>query len=293
MQQWPPDNTFRNVRDWLLNRLSGAHSESREIESWVRILLEWQSGLNRAQLLAVGYLFTESQLNLLAAAVRRLNEGEPLQHITGTAWFYGRPFKVSPDVLIPRPETEELVSLILAQLPDDDSLRVLDIGTGSGCIPITLKLERPDLHAEAWDVSEAALSVAVYNAKALDASVTFRQADVLLAEAAESFDVVVSNPPYITLSEVMELDPRVRNHEPQLALAVPDNDPLVFYKRIIALSTVPNHPLLSAGGQLWFECHERYAEQVAALCECYGSTVLRLDAQGRERIVQLMKSEGE
>lgn len=291
MHKWPADNTFLSVRNWLVNRLAVADTEPREKELWVRLLLEWQSGKSRAQLLTEGFRFSESQLNRLDAAAVRLVNGEPLQHITSEAWFFGRPFQVTPDVLIPRPETEELVSLVLGHLPAQPERRLLDIGTGSGCIPITVKLENPQVSVEAWDVSEAALSVADFNAKALDASVRFERRDVLQANVEDTFSIVVSNPPYITKTEVMQLDRRVRDYEPELALAVPDDDPLLFYRRIIHLCFRQENPLLTTRGQLWFECHERYTGDVAEMCEKVGKTMLFKDAQQKERFVFVQKTD--
>lgn len=172
----------------------------------------------------------------LNALVERLLGGEPLQYVTGVAWFYKMRFAVDPSVLIPRPETEELVEWVLDEF-DDERRSVLDIGTGSGCIAVALKRMRPDWRATAWDVSSDALATASLNATSNSTDVLFEQRDVAEEAArsdgnAEQFDVVVSNPPYIARGEAHELDENVLAHEPHLALFAPPDDPLFFYNTI-------------------------------------------------------------
>lgn len=171
----------------------------------------------------------------LDSILSRLRNFEPIQYIQGETPFLGRMFRVAPGVLIPRPETEELVELMLKEL--FPSSRVLDIGTGSGCIAISLSKELPSAQVTAWDISDEALSVASANNEALQASVRFEQHDVLTYTpgADERYDVIVSNPPYVTEGEKQEMEPNVLDWEPSLALFVPDEDPLCFYRRIAVL----------------------------------------------------------
>jgi release factor glutamine methyltransferase len=185
----------------------------------------------------------------------RLMRHEPLQYILGEARFAGRSFYVTPDVLVPRPETEELVERMLPDV--GDGARVLDIGTGSGCIAVTVKLERPTTHVTGWDISAAALDVARENGRRLGADVHWQQRDVCVDaddDAADSFDVIVSNPPYVTEREQKEMLPGVLDWEPHSALFVPDNDPLCFYRRIAELG----QRILAPGGRLYLEINRAF-----------------------------------
>lgn len=275
--EWPADNSYRAVRDWLIG--FGTVGE-RESEAVVRSLLEWQTGKSRATLLSNDHRFSESALNSLKDAALRLKSGTPVQHITGEGWFYGRRFEVGPQVLIPRPETEELVALLLPKL--QGRKRLLDVGAGSGCIAIAFALEAPFLLAEGWDVSADALTLARANASSLGASVHFKHQDVFTAVVDVPFDVVVSNPPYIERTEADLLEAKVRDHEPELALFVKDH-PLEFYRFMV--SKFPEW--LSAEGIFGFECHSRFAHEVAQLCREAGcqSVTLHNDAQGLPRMV--------
>jgi len=276
---WPPDNTYVSVRNWLTIRVSEA--DEREKGQIVATLMEHFGGASRAQLIASGYRFTESQLNRLNEAATAISGGMPVQYAIGEAWFYNRRFTVSPATLIPRPETEELVSHCLKRL--QPRMRVLDIGTGSGCIAISLALEIERLHVDAWDSAPDAVAVARQNGAELYAGVNFSITDVFSARVAEPYDLIVSNPPYIPLSEQTELADRVQMHEPHQALFV-ENDPLVFYRHIVHQA-----PLwLKNGGALCFECHYRYADQVQALCEqaLFAAKVSLVDdANGKPRMV--------
>ena len=213
--------------------------------------------------------------------VQRLLRFEPLQYIEGKARFLGRDFGVGPGVLIPRPETEELVERVLKETAP--GAHVLDIGTGSGCIAVTLALEVPGSYVEAWDISPAALAVARANSKRLEADVVFRQQDVLAhdPEATTRFDVLVSNPPYVTESEEAGMAPNVLLYEPAGALFVPDNDPLLFYRHIAQLGQKLLHP----GGRLYFEINRTFGREMAALLEGQGYTDIRVekDLSGNDR----------
>ena len=198
----------------------------------------------------------------LEAAAERLAAGEPLQYVLGEAGFCGRPFVVRPGVLIPRPETEELVAWVLRD--EVRSRRLLDVGTGSGCIAVSLALGLPGAELFAADLSDEALAVAAENARRLGARVTLRRADALhgLADAfPERFDAIVSNPPYVPESDRAAMHPNVRDHEPGMALFVPDDDRILFYRAIARAG----RRLLLPGGRLYFEIYEHAAEETAQM----------------------------
>ncbi len=195
-----------------------------------------------------------NDLAKLEIITQRLTKGEPVQYVLGYTHFAGHTFKVAPGVLIPRPETEELVSLILSEC-SAPNLRVLDVGTGSGCIAISLALARPEWYVTAWDISAEALAIARSNAMALQAKVDFREQDALHTEGnADTYDIIVSNPPYICHEEADEMEQNVLDYEPASALFVPNSDPLLFYRAIAAYGR--SH--LSPGGRLYFEINRRF-----------------------------------
>lgn len=279
MEVWPSSNAYRDVRNWMLHRLAETFDQG-EAESVVRVLLEWFTGKTRANLLISEHRFNEADLNRLNDYTKRLLQNEPVQHITGEAYFFGRPFRVSNAVLIPRPETEELVKLCLDRL--SGRCRVLDLGTGSACIAISIALELPSAELIAWDISEEALKVAKDNARRLGAQLHFEQQDMLHDLPDGRFDAIVSNPPYIPHSERNELHPRVSTHEPELALFVADNDPLCFFRSAALMA----QKQLVPSGFLAFECHADYADQVALLCQqTFHKVELISDAQGKRRFV--------
>ena len=205
--------------------------------------------------------------------LQRLSRFEPLQYIEGRTLFLGREFWVAPGVLIPRPETEELVELMLKEIPAD--ARILDVGTGSGCIAISLAKELPDALVTAWDVSPEALSVARANARKLQADVRFVECDVLACQVDEVglYDVIVSNPPYVTEAEKADMEPNVLQWEPSLALFVPDDDPLRFYRRIAVLG----RDMLADGGQLYFEINRAYGREMVEMLRAMGYVGVRVE----------------
>lgn len=195
----------------------------------------------------------------IARIIGRLLADEPLQYILGTARFCGMTLRVSPDVLIPRPETEELVDMITDRWSAVPDLRVLDVGTGSGCIAIALARALRFPAVTAVDVSAGALAVATGNARGLRTKVNFRHDDILtMRPTAGSFDIIVSNPPYITESERESMAPHVKDHEPPQALFVPDSDPLKFYRAITRYAV----SALSPRGMLYFEINPRFADEL-------------------------------
>lgn len=205
--------------------------------------------------------------------LQRLSRFEPLQYIEGRTLFLGREFWVAPGVLIPRPETEELVELMLKEIPAD--ARILDVGTGSGCIAISLAKELPDALVTAWDVSPEALSVARVNARKLQANVRFVECDVLACQVDKAglYDVIVSNPPYVTEAEKADMEPNVLQWEPSLALFVPDDDPLRFYRRIAVLG----RDMLADGGRLYFEINRAYGREMVEMLRTMGYVRVRVE----------------
>ena len=213
----------------------------------------------------------------------RLHNFEPIQYIQGTARFLERSYHVAPGVLIPRPETEELVEAMLKEIPSN--ARILDIGTGSGCIAISLSKALPEAEVTAWDISEDALGIARRNNEALQTSVCFVRQDVLtyMPNGDECYDVIVSNPPYITESEKQTMERNVLDWEPFSALFVPDSEPLLFYRRIAEMGKV----MLVSGGWLYFEINRAYGAATATMLREQGYMNLRVlkDISGNDRIV--------
>lgn len=281
----------------------------QEAKAMTRLLLEDLFNLSFADILcgATEHLSDADTLRL-QQSVARLLDSEPLQYVTGTAFFCGHPFHVAPGVLIPRPETEWIVDTA-ANLVMSSAPRILDIGTGSGCIAISISLALADrhCHTEAWDISEDALRIAADNAARLGADVEFRRRDALrleedfLAEenqggaealsdtnaAAESWDIIVSNPPYICNREAADMHANVLRHEPHLALFVPDTDPLLFYRAIARYAMRS----LRKGGWLLFECNTLYAHDTARMVSDMGfaTSVVEDDCFGKPRFVKAQK----
>lgn len=273
--------TAKALWDLVRNDLTLSREEP-EADTEAYWLLEHYFGLSRTDVL-VDKTLPQADYSVLESAVDRLHAHEPIQYILGEAWFYGRPFSVNENVLIPRPETEELVQQIL-QLPLAEQARVLDVGTGSGCIPITLAAERPSWEVHALDISEEALTVARANAQALEVSVAWYRVDVLMAQPPVSgVDVLVSNPPYVRMQEMEAMAPKVTDYEPPRALFVPDSAPLLFYERLTFLAP----RLLAPGGWLATEINEALGPEVAELYRQAGLQQVKLlqDMQGKDRMV--------
>lgn len=226
----------------------------------------------------------KDQKGKVAAILKRIKNMEPVQHIIGTADFYGRKYIVNPSVLIPRPETEELVDLVIRENPDS-GLKVLDIGTGSGCIAISLQLHLKDALVYGLDLSAQALKVAEENALQNNASVHLMEKDILKdAIDLQALDLIVSNPPYVRKKESKLMSKNVLKYEPQMALFVPDKDPLVFYKKIIHQA----QGLLRDKGKLYFEINEAYGQELKQYMEENGFLDVDIfeDFQGKERMVR-------
>ena len=265
----------------------------REAEQLMRILLEDLFGIDlKRQLMEPNLRIDEFQYAQLKAAVERLLAGEPVQYVTGMARFGDLLIKVSPTVLIPRPETEELVQKICTTLPKEASIRIWDIGTGSGCIAIALAKHFENAEVYAFDVSEAALEVARENAERNNAQVQFICDDVLHPKSeifSQPVDLVVSNPPYVCDSERTAMEANVLDWEPETALFVPDDDPLRFYRQILALAKKQ----LNSDGQVWFEINERMGVGMLELCHEMGFSKAEVleDFAGKTRFVKTWTAE--
>jgi release factor glutamine methyltransferase len=220
----------------------------------------------------------------------RLLNGEPIQYITGFAWFYGLKFKVNPNVLIPRPETEELVEWVLQTVGKRSDVKILDIGTGSGCIPVTLKIKNPSLDVTAVDISEGALITASRNAYRQNADVTFQRLDILNTDEwakLNTFNIIISNPPYIPTAEKALMERNVLAFEPELALFVEDDNALIFYEKIAEFA---QKHLYTEGviSYLFFECNQYNAGEVVQMLQKMGfsDVELRKDMSGNDRMIR-------
>lgn len=276
----------------ICQRLTPLYGQ-QEAKAMTRLLLEDLFSLSFADILcgATEHLSDADTLRL-QQSVARLLDAEPLQYVTGTAFFCGHPFHVAPGVLIPRPETEWIVDTAV-NLVTSSAPRILDIGTGSGCIAISISLALADKHCytEAWDISEDALRIAADNAERLGAEVKFRRRDALRLEEEKSeeimLDIISSNPPYICNREAADMHANVLRHEPHLALFVPDTDPLLFYRAIARYAMRS----LRKGGWLLFECNMLYAHDAAQMASDMGfaTSVVEDDCFGKPRFVKAQK----
>lgn len=268
----------------IKHKLAGHYPDS-EITAIIRILTEdvFHQSITDYYM-GKDTQLSEEQEETVKDIIARLLNHEPIQYILGKAKFCGLTFHVNKYVLIPRPETAELVELILHenQAPD---LKVLDIGTGSGCIAISLALKMPRAHVYAWDISPEALQTARENAESLQAKVTFEERDVLHTVPEEKqLDIIVSNPPYITMKEKADMAANVLEWEPDTALFVPDEAPLLFYEAIARLG----RKLLKKGGRIYLEINQAYGEKTVNLLarSGYDSIALIKDLSGKNRIIK-------
>ncbi len=213
----------------------------------------------------------------------RLSNGEPFQYVIGKEFFHDHIFKVNQNTLIPRPETEELVDWILED-NKTDGLKILDIGTGTGAIAISLSDKRKNWEIHAWDISEKALEIANMNAENLGGEIHFQKMDALDIKSEEKFDIIVSNPPYVANFEKKDMEAHVLNYEPQLALFVEDNDPLLFYRKIIEFGITSLKP----GGKIYFEINPLFKDELEQLAEIHNfSSLIRSDFRGKERMMRI------
>lgn len=252
-------------------------------------MLEKVTGFSRTEILVnKNTLFSNEQQHVIESFIKKLKNFVPIQYILGETEFYGLPFYVNESVLIPRPETEELVDWISKENNKSAGLHILDIGTGSGCIVISLKHEFTHSKVDAFDISEKALETAQSNAILNNLEVNFAQVDILNAPVSTTkWDIIVSNPPYITEQEKVDMLPNVLDHEPHLALFVPDNDPLLFYRKIAQFAQQHLQP----AGKIYFEINRSLGKQCMDLLSEIGfqNIELRKDISGNDRMVRAVK----
>ena len=281
--------TIQQAYQLLVQQLYSIYGnrEAEQIADWV---LEYIAGFKKIdRILNKTFVLNQDQEMLLQKCTTKLLAHTPVQYVLEEAWFAGIPFFVNEHVLIPRPETAELVEWIVNDYANasNNTLQIIDIGTGSGCIPIALKKKLPITSMTALDVSAEALQVAQHNAVKHQTDIDFKQANILNKDECESFgyvDIIVSNPPYIPQIEAAEMQQNVLAHEPHIALFVPNEEALLFYKAIAHFAR--NH--LKNNGQLYLEINERFGNDVCMLLEKNGFTNinLRQDLQGKDRMIK-------
>ena len=281
--------TIQNIRENIKKDLRGQYPD-REINAITDILFrerlqleKHETGLNRNRILA------PTDLHWFEIAIRKLKSGHPVQHLIGYADFYGMKLVVSPEVLIPRPETEELVQWIIEDNKHTQPV-IFDIGTGSGCIALALKKNIPGARVVAMDVDGSALVFASKNAASLELDIEFYLHDILSEIPPRDLpvpDIIVSNPPYIPASTKKDMSPRVTEHEPSIALFVPDDKPLLFYDAIAGFSKRQ----LSQGGSLYLEINEKFPAEVLDLLTDMGfhDPEMRRDINGKDRMIKAIR----
>lgn len=298
-------NSVRDCRKYYASQLESIYG-SDEANALIMILLEHYFNINRVKIALEQELrLSESELLTLHFAVKELLKNRPIQYIIGETEFCGMRFFVNENVLIPRPETEELVEKLAVSSYQFSSFRpkrsevekspanvsILDIGTGSGCIAISLAKLLKDSTVTAVDVSEKALEIAKKNAEANDVNVNFIKDDILNHKNQElidnQYDIIVSNPPYVCESEKNEMRANVLDYEPSTALFVPDNDPLIFYRKILEFA----QKTLKPAGEIWFEINEKFGEEMKNLCFVMGFKNVEIlkDFRGKDRILRAIR----
>lgn len=283
--------TMQEANFYLLNKLRGIYpeGEAAAMTDWV---MENLTGSKKAERMIYknASITAEEEIRLKEIS-ERLLQYEPVQYVLNESWFCGFRFYVNNQVLIPRPETEELVEWVIAHCKFPvDALRILDIGTGSGCIAVSLKRRIRKAEVWAFDRSAAALELASRNAVTMGAAVHFQELDFLDPIQRENlpvFDIIISNPPYVPLKDKAQMNKNVLEHEPGMALFVPDNDPLIFYKAIAEFSKTN----LTATGNIFTEIHEDLGPATLAVFQAAGfQTELKKDMQGKDRMIRAERS---
>ncbi len=277
---------IKDLRANFLNSLSGIY-DPEEVLSFFYLLSDSFLGMRRVDVaINLDKTLSEIEITSFRDATKRLEKHEPIQYIIGQTNFFGLDFNVNQHVLIPRPETEELVDWVIKdQSITKKQIRILDIGTGSGCIAVAIAKNLPETQVYAIDLSEKALKVAKDNANKNQVEVTFIHADILkMDDLPQNFDVIVSNPPYVRALEKKEMKPNVLNNEPSEALFVDDNNPLVFYKKITELAKKG----LNAEGSLYFEINQYLGLETKYMIETsgFGSVILRKDLNNNMRMIR-------
>ncbi len=275
---------LKNYRTYFLEKLTPLY-DAMEAESFFAIALGELKGWKRVDLaLHPDTVLSGEEIDKWNEVVGQLEQQRPIQYIFGKAHFYGREFAVNAHTLIPRPETEELVQWIIDENTGRQGITILDIGTGSGCIAVSLAKNLPGATVSAIDVSAEALAVARSNAEANGVGINFIQKDILAAETLDAkYDIIVSNPPYVRMLEKAEIKENVLQYEPHLALFVEDDDALLFYRKIAQLALTA----LKSEGKLYFEINQYLGNETVEMLESYGfkEVVLRKDIYGNDRMV--------
>jgi release factor glutamine methyltransferase len=277
--------SLQEIKIFLKQKLA-SKIDAVELSSLMGMLIEAVTGWNRMQqIVNVNTELSKEQQTQIEFYAEQLLSGKPIQYILGKAWFMGNELMVNEHVLIPRPETEELVEWIISYANImNKTLSIIDIGTGSGCIPIALKLALPLFSLTGLDISKEALAVAEINANNVKASIEWIEQDILNTAALDNtYDIIVSNPPYIPIREKANMQEQVVGFEPSIALFVSNEDPLIFYKAIAKMAKQN----LSTNGQLFFEIHYDQGKAILALLdELNFHAELRQDSYGKNRMIR-------
>lgn len=278
---------MRDVKNFLKNELK-AHFSPEEISSLTRLILEKEFSIPLADVLTCKFNhLSDAAMKKLSEIIGRLKNAEPIQYILGETDFFGLPFYLDSSVLIPRPETEELTQWVITST-NNASVRILDIGTGSGCIAVTLAKKLPHAEVCAWDISPDALEVARKNAERNGVRLFFAEKDILQESVSDKmFDIIVSNPPYVTESEKSGMEDNVLKFEPHLALFVSDEHALIFYEKIADFARI----YLNKGGGLFFEINREKGCEIEVLLQQRGFTNIerKKDFSGNDRMIKAVK----
>lgn len=284
-----PSNRLQSVLKYALQELNSFYDE-QEIRSFFYLMAAHFLNMDKTTvILQPNYALSESELLKFNFAIKDLKQEKPIQYIFGETFFCGLSFLVNPDTLIPRPETEELVNWIIEGENKDETIDVFDIGTGSGCIAISIDKALPQANVRAIDISTGALKIANENNSRLEASVAFEQLDILQTPRnyPHQFDVIVSNPPYVRISEKAQMRNNVLLYEPSIALFVENEDPLLYYRHILLFTQ--KH--LKSGGRLYFEINEKMGDTIAQQMTLYDFIEIQIkeDFFGRPRMIRGLK----
>lgn len=278
---------MRDVKNFLKNELK-AHFSPEEISSLTRLILEKEFSIPLADVLTCKFNhLSDAAMKKLSEIIGRLKNAEPIQYILGETDFFGLPFYLDSSVLIPRPETEELTQWVITST-NNAPARILDIGTGSGCIAVTLAKKLPHAEVYAWDISPDALEVARKNAERNGVRLFFAEKDILQESVSDKmFDIIVSNPPYVTESEKSGMEDNVLKFEPHLALFVSDEHALIFYEKIADFARI----YLNKGGGLFFEINREKGCEIEVLLQQRGFTNIerKKDFSGNDRMIKAVK----
>ncbi len=279
--------TLQEAKQMFQNQLRDFFPQE-EINNFFFLTIEKEFGYSKAKtIMRLDEPVSMGESIMIHDCLNRLKKSEPIQYILGEADFYGLTLKVNRNTLIPRPETEELVDWIIkdAKKDKDTPISIIDLGTGSGCIALALSKNLEQADVSAWDVSEGALRVARKNARDLHCKILFEREDMLeLPDREKEFDIIVSNPPYVRYSEKKEMKKNVLDYEPAIALYVPNEDPLLYYKKIVEWGKSS----LKTGGHIYFEINEFQGEDMVGFIENEGYKRVRLkkDYTGRDRMIR-------